>query len=111
VAAVDGTVLLQAAVDTEVGLDMTVAAGDLTFTLGTPTAQDISFTILKNPLLANEAALDTLLPALMSLAFPSIADSLGTFPLPSFLGFQLQLVDVDRNGEFMSLFLDLAPAP
>jgi hypothetical protein len=111
VAAVDGTVLLQAAVDTEVGLDLTVAAGELNFMLGTPTAQDISFTILQNPLLANEAALETLLPALMSLAFPSIADSLGTFPLPAFLGFQLQLVDANRNGEFMSLFLDLAPAP
>jgi hypothetical protein len=111
VAAVDGTELLQAAVDTEIGLDMTIASGDLSFVMGVPTAQDISFTILQNPLLTSEAGLDTLLLPLMALALPAIADSLATFPLPAFAGLQLQLVDVDRDGELMSLFLDLAPAP
>ena len=103
--------LLQAAVDTQVGLDATVTAGELSFTIGAPTAQDVEFTTLQNPLLVDEITLDALLPSLVALVVPSLADSLGTFPLPAFLGLELQLVDVERNGEFMSLFLDLAPAP
>jgi hypothetical protein len=43
--------------------------------------------------------------------FPSLADSLGTFPLPDFLGLQLQLVEIGKSGEFMSLFVDLVPVP
>ena len=48
---------------------------------------------------------------LLAIALPVVGDSLGTFPLPEFLGLQLSLVDLDRNGEFISLFLDLSPTP
>jgi hypothetical protein len=45
------------------------------------------------------------------LLFPSLADSLGTFPLPGFLGLQLSLVEIGKLGEYMSLFVNLTPAP
>jgi hypothetical protein len=109
---VDPTVVLaRAAVDGVLGLDATFSGGDLTFVITPPAAQDLSFTLLENPLLANEATLNLLLPQLLTLAVPLIGDSLGTFPLPAFLGLQLSLIDIDRNGEFISLFLDLSPAP
>ena len=48
---------------------------------------------------------------MLPLALPSLADSLGSFPLPTFLGLQLLGVEVERQGQFLSLFLDLVPAP
>lgn len=111
VAAVDDTVLLQAAVDGKVGLDADLVAGELSFSLSQPTAQDIGFTLLQNPLLADEANMNQILPGVIALAIPQLGSSLGTFPLPGFFGLQLSRVDVDRSGEFMSLFLDLLPAP
>jgi len=103
--------LLEGAVDATLGLDVDVVAGELSFLLATPAPQDIDVTILDNPLFVSEASLQALLPALLTLAIPALGDSLGTFPLPDFLGFQLGLVDVDRNSEFISLFLDLVPVP
>ncbi len=76
-----------------------------------PLAQDISFTLLDNPLRADEATVNLLLPQLLALAIPTLGDSLGSFPLPEFLGLEPSLVDVDRNGEVISLFLDLDPLP
>jgi hypothetical protein len=109
---VDPTVtLLEVAVDGELGLDASFTAGDLAFTVTPPTAQDLSFTLLENPLLADEATIDGLLPQLLTLVIPTLGDSLGSFPLPAFLGLELSLVDVDQNGEFISLFLDLSPTP
>ena len=42
---------------------------------------------------------------------PSLGDTLGSFPLPQFLGLNLQGVSVENNGEFLSLFVDLVPSP
>jgi hypothetical protein len=39
---------------------------------------------------------------------PTLASALGSFPLPDFLGLQLDLVDLTRNGEYMSLFFNLS---
>jgi hypothetical protein len=51
------------------------------------------------------------LPLILSDALPLLADTLGTFPIPSFFGFQLQAVELGRNGQFLSIFANLAPAP
>jgi hypothetical protein len=45
---------------------------------------------------------------MIDLLLPQLGDSLGTFPLPVFLGLELEAVDVDRSGEFMSLFLNFS---
>lgn len=103
--------LLDLAVDAEVGLVGSFGAGELTFSITPPAAMDIGFTLLDNPLLANEATIDLLLPQLLALTIPVLGDSLGSFPLPDLLGLSLSLVDIDRNGEFISLFLDLSPTP
>lgn len=99
------------AIDGELGMDAEFSSGELSFTITPPAAEDLSFTLLENPLLASEATLDLLMPQLLALIVPSVAGSLGTFPLPDFLGLELSLVDLDRNGEFISVFLDLSPAP
>jgi hypothetical protein len=105
------TALLRVTADAEIGLDAGFSGGELVFTLSPVAPMDIDVTILENPLFVDEVTLDLLLPALISLAVPTLSDSLGSFPLPDFLGLQLGLVDVDRNGQFMSLYFDLSPAP
>jgi hypothetical protein len=104
-------ILARVAVDAIVGMDAVFSSGELTFAITPPTPQDLTFTLLENPLFANEAILNLLIPQLLSLTLADVGDSLGTFPLPDFLGLQLSLVDIDRNGEFISLYLDLNAAP
>lgn len=103
--------LLEVAVDADLGLEANFSGGELGFTVATPTPQDISFTLIENPLLESEATINTLVPQLLALAVPVLGDSLGTFPIPSFFGLDLTLVDVDRTGEFISVFLNLDPMP
>ncbi len=104
-------VLAQLAVDGVLGLDADFVGGELVFQVSPPGTADIDYTIVENPLHVDEALVAALLPQLVSVAIPALGDSLGSFPLPDFLGLSLSLVDVDRNGEFISLFLDLSPTP
>jgi cysteine-rich repeat protein len=104
------TVVLTAAFDANVGMDLDFAPGGLGVTLvpgGTPTVA-----IIYNPLLVDEANLETnVLPPLVDSLLPQLAGSLAGFPLPDFLGLQLSGVEVSKNGAFLSLFANLTPAP
>jgi hypothetical protein len=105
------TLLLEFAVDATLGLDVDFQNGELVFGLGTLLSQNLGVTILKNTLSADEPYLEGLLLTLLPPLFPSLADSLGTFPLPDFLGLQLDLVEVGKSGEYLSLFVNLNPVP
>lgn len=83
----------------------------LSITISTPAAADLTIAITGNPLGANEATVETVLPAIIRPLIPSLAGALSGFPLPQFFGLQLQGVEVSRNGEFMSLFANLVPSP
>jgi Glucodextranase, domain B len=105
-------VLLTLSIDARLGLDASLQGGALSFQLGAPDPQsDVAVTFLVNRLGADEAALEDLIAGLFASAAPSLADALGAFPLPDFLGLQLSEVEVGRAGEFLSLYLDLQPAP
>ena len=62
---------------------------------GTVTPEDIQFAV----------------PILIQGALPILSSSLGSFPIPSFFGFQLAPVEVGLNGEFLAIFADLEVAP
>lgn len=106
-----GATLLSIVVDVEVGLDITFVDGQLAFNLGTLTTDDLELTILSNPLAANETQLVAVLLFLLPDLLPSLADSLGSFPIPSFFGLNLSPVEISKVGGFMSLYTDLTPAP
>ncbi|MDJ0869925.1 MAG: hypothetical protein QNK03_27785, partial [Myxococcota bacterium] len=72
---------------------------------------DITVALLDNFVNTNEAVLQIVLPNLLALVLPDLAAGLGSFPLPEFLGLQLQGVEVSRNGQFYSLFADLVSVP
>ena len=61
----------------------------------------------------NEAALETGRPAAARSRrlIPSLAGGLGNFPLPEFFGLNLSGLEVARSGEFLSLYVNLVPAP
>lgn len=105
-------VALRAAVDADIGLDLSFAPGGLGIGLTPPDPSDIRVAILYNPLGVNETNFENnVLPPLVALLLPDLAGSLAGFPLPDFLGLQLNGVEVSRNGDFMSLFANLRPAP
>ena len=67
--------------------------------------------MLTNPLGADEAQVEAVLPALVQPLIPSLAGALSGFPLPQFFGLSLQGVEVSRSGQFLALFANLAPVP
>ncbi len=102
-------VFIEAAIDLSVGLDLSLAGGALGAVIGAPPAEDIGATVLVNRMGTADVTLDALVPLLVSVALPQLAGSIGSFPLPTFLDLDLVLVDADRQGDFMTLFLDFAP--
>ena len=50
---------------------------------------------------------EALLPHIVGSFLPSLAGGLGSFPLPSFLGLSLEVVEVARNGEMLTIYADL----
>ncbi len=103
------TVLLAASIDVIVGVEASYGIDGLVFIVTPPSAENLSVTLLENPLYVEVDTLDALLPALVGLAVPVIADSLGTFPFPDFLSLKLNVVDIARQGGYTALFFDLSP--
>jgi hypothetical protein len=105
--------LLKVAVDFRAGLDLVFddGTGELVPAISSVAPAEIRVGVLDNLIGTNEATLVAVLPQLLAVVLPDIAGSLGSFPLPAFLGLDMFGVDVSRNGEFMSLFVDLVPVP
>lgn len=100
-------VALRLAVDVDLGIDLVASSDGLGFDIGLPAPADVDIDILDNPLNSDEAALQTFLSSFLPLAFPGLADALGGFELPSFLGLELDPVEVSRAGEFMTIYANL----
>ncbi len=102
--------VLRGAVDAKMGMNFAFVSGGLNFNLATPTNSNIQVAVLKNVLGVNEAALEQdVLPPLIASLIPSLAGGLGSFPLPEFLGLHLAGLEVARSGEFLTLYVNLAP--
>ena len=77
-----------------------------------PATSDITVAVVQNTLGVNETALEQdVLPPLIATLVPSLAGGLGSFPLPEFFGLNLSGLEVTRSGEFLSLYVNLVPAP
>jgi len=108
-----GGFFLEFTIDANVGVNFTVdeVANELAFQLANPPASALQVAITENWIGADETQLETILPSILSFLFPSLASALASFPVPTFLDLQLSVVEVERNGEFFSIFADLAPPP
>lgn len=104
--------LIKVSIDARIGLDASFTDGALSFQLGSPDPMDdIDITFLVNRLGTDQGQLANIVSGLFATAAPGLADALGSFPLPDFLGLQLSEVEVGKAGQFLSLYLDLTPAP
>ncbi len=104
--------VLSGAVDTKLGMNFAFANGGLQFNLSTPAPSDVTVAVLNNMLGVNETALEQdVLPPLVATLVPSLAGGLGSFPLPEFFGLNLSGLEVARQGEFLSLYVNLVSAP
>ena len=103
------TTYLEVAVDARAGVNLTYiqASNEISFTISNINTQDIVAVLLTNNIGTNEASLQGVLPVLVQQALPLLSGGLGSFPLPSLLGLQPVGVEVSRNGQFLSVFLNL----
>jgi len=111
---VDGNTLwLALAIDFSAGLVIGFddASSALVFSVQSVSASNIEVAVSHNPLAISVESLQSALPAVLAPVLPTLGAGLGAFPLPAFLGLQLESVEFSRTGQFLTLYADLAPAP
>lgn len=114
----DGTnfdkVWLSLSVDASLGFAMgfDAATGQLAPTISAPPADKVTTRVNTNAIGADEAATATSFSSLFPNFVSSLGASFGAFPLPSFLGLNMNVLEVSRTGtNYWTLFADLTPAP
>ena len=97
--------MLDADVGINLGFDS--VSGSLVFELTEPNPSAITVKTVENPSGMELPQVEALLPHIVGSFLPSLAGSLGSFPLPAFLGLSLEVVEVARNGEMLTIYADL----
>lgn len=102
---------LELSVDAPLGFEMGFdpAAGVLAPTITPPAGSQVTTRVHVNDVDTDEAAIE----AVFSGLFPNFVDSLGAsfgaFPLPGFLGLDLEVVEIARHGDYWTLYANLNP--
>jgi hypothetical protein len=102
--------LLDLVIDFTTGIDLELVDGGLAFAFNEPAPENLSSDIVKNPLNLPPALVDQVFASLTPQVFDQVGEVLPRFPLPQFVGMNLQLVEVARVGEGFVLYTDLVPA-
>ncbi|MCU0270714.1 MAG: hypothetical protein MUF83_19010 [Acidimicrobiales bacterium] len=104
---------LTVAVDAPLGFDLQFdpAANQLAPTITAPPASKIGARVKTNAIQANETSVQTLFPQLFPQFVSALSSSFAAFPLPSFLGLGLDVVEVARSGSYYVLYGNLNPTP
>jgi hypothetical protein len=103
---------LSLSVDAPLGfsLGFDSVAGALQPTITPPDASQVTTRVHVNDLGTNEAAIETVFSQLFPNFVDSLGASFGAFPLPSFLGLNLDVLEVARHGDYYTLYANLNPA-
>ena len=109
----DPTPLLGVLLDARMGFDLAYdpASGALAPTLSPPAPQDVSATLTTNLIGADPASVESILATLFPQFIPTFGDTFGSFPLPTFFGLQLDVLDIEREGGVIKLYTDLLEVP
>lgn len=104
---------LSLSVDAPLGFQLAFdeAAGQLAPTITPPTGDQVTTRAHVNDIGTNEANIETVFSQLFPNFVSSLGASFGAFPLPSFLGLDLQVLEVARHGDYYTLYSNLNPAP
>lgn len=110
----DGNVTwLTLGVDAPLGFEMgyDAASGALAPTITPPPAGTVQVRVHDNKVGANEPSVETLFASLFPQFVSGLSDSFAAFPLPAFLGLQLEVAEFSRQGNSFVLYANLNPAP
>jgi hypothetical protein len=80
-------------------------------TITPPVAADVDARVIINNIGVNEAGIETILPAVFPSMVGGLSDSFAAFPLPSFLGLNIELVDLQRQGGYFVIYANLNNVP
>jgi hypothetical protein len=102
---------LRLAIDGRAGVDLSLANGALSATLGTLEPSDLTISVIANPIGADETLLEVAGPILLASELPEIVGSAASFPIPSLLDLALQSKGIQRKDGYLLVFANLVPAP
>lgn len=106
-------VRLSIAVDSPMGFDLAYDAANsqLAPSIVPPPASEVSARVRTNAIGANEVALEALFPTLFPTFASGLGDTFAAFPLPGFLGLDLNVVELAQTDGYYILYANLDPAP
>lgn len=99
--------------DAPLGFDLAYDTADNTLvpTIASGPAGSVVARVVENGIGANDLNIEALFTAVFPIFAADLGESFGAFPLPEFLGLQLSVVDVVRNGNSFVLYSNIAPVP
>lgn len=92
-------------------LDFDEAAGTLAPTITAGPSSSVQAKVIDNNIGANTASIETLFPALFPTFVSGLSSSFAAFPLPSFLGLNVDVVELARQGSSFVLYANLLQVP
>ncbi|MBX3314216.1 MAG: hypothetical protein KF906_07835 [Actinobacteria bacterium] len=93
----------------ELGFDE--ANGTLAPTITPGPSSQVQAKVIDNNIGANTASIETLFPALFPNFVSGLSSSFAAFPMPSFLGLNVDVVELARQGNYFVLYADLLQVP
>lgn len=104
---------LQLSVDAPLGFNLTydAATSSLKPVLVPPVAADVVARVQTNAINANEAGVTAIFPALFPSFVEPVTSTFQAFPLPSFLGLNLNIAQIARQGNSFVLYTNLDATP
>lgn len=102
---------LTIAVDAPLALNLSYDAATNQLAPTISTAPGVRARVTFNPLDMNEAGLEAIFPQLFPAFVDGLSSSFAAFPLPSFLGLKIDLVQVARQGNYFVLYTNLTKVP
>jgi hypothetical protein len=104
---------LTLAVDAPLGFDLAydAEAGQLAPTITAPPVDAISARVVGNAVGTDESHVEEIFPGLFPTFVGAVGDVFAGFPLPSFLGLKLNVLEVARHGNYFVLYSTLDPQP
>jgi len=104
---------LKLAVDAPLGFSLAYdpVAGQLAPTITPPPASAVEARVMGNTVGTNEPNIEGLFPSLFPTFVGGVGDSFAAFPLPSFLGLKLNVLEVARHGNSFVLYANLDQVP
>ncbi|MGB5548016.1 MAG: DUF4215 domain-containing protein [Polyangiales bacterium] len=101
------------AIDTRFGLDLAFdpVTEQLAPVVSAPAPGDSVARVLSNAIGANESGVENSIVLILPSFFAAFGDAFGSFPLPTFFGLGVEVVEIESAGGLFKLYTNLVQAP